>query len=84
MAHIQPEQTAAIGRGVTPPQSERVRSSLKNAEEASRHPGSLLAESDWLMSIKKAEENVPGTWKPLPWKRLLIYHELERTFNCKR
>lgn len=51
MAHIQPEQTAAIGRGVTPPQSERVRSSLKNAEEASRHPGNLLAESAWLMSI---------------------------------
>lgn len=71
MAHIQPEQTAAIGRGVTPPQSERVRSSLKNAEEASRHPGSLLAESDWLMSIKKPRKTSPALGSPFPGRDFL-------------
>lgn len=73
MAHIQPEQTAAIGRGVTPPQSERVRSSLKNAEEASRHPGSLLAESAWLMSIKKPKKTSPALGSPFPGRDFFLY-----------
>lgn len=64
MAQIKPEPTAAISRGVTPPRDERVRSSLKNAEEASRHLDGLHAESACLMPIKKPRKTSPALGSP--------------------
>ncbi len=73
MAHIQPEQTATIGCGVTPPRAERARSSIKNAEEAPRHLSSLLAESAWLMSIKKPGKTSPALGSPFLRRDSLLY-----------
>lgn len=73
MAQVKPKQTATIGRGVTPPRTERARSSIKNAEEAPRHPGSLLAESAWLMSIKKPGKTSPALGSPFLGRDSLLY-----------
>ena len=72
MAQIKPEPTAAIGREVTPPRAERVRSSIKNAEEAPRHLDSLLAESVWLMS-KKPGKTSPALGSPFYKRDYYLY-----------
>lgn len=73
MAQVKPKQTATIGRGVTPPRAERARSSIKNAEEAPRHPSSLLAESAWLMSIKKPGKTSPALGSPFYKRDYYLY-----------
>lgn len=73
MAENQPEQTVTIDCGVTPPRAERVRSSINNDEEAPRHPGSLLVESAWLMSIKKPRKTSPALGSPFLGRDFLLY-----------
>ena len=73
MAQVKPKQTATIGRGATPPRAERARSSIKNAEDASRHLGSLLAESAWLMSIKKPGKTSPALGSRFLRRDFLLY-----------
>lgn len=73
MDQIKPEQTAAIGRGATPPRAERVRSSIKNTEGAPRHLGSPLAESAWLMSIKKPRKTSPALGSPFLRRDYFLY-----------
>lgn len=73
MAQVKPKQTATIDCGVTPPRAERVRSSINNDAEAPRHPGSLLVESAWLMSIKKPRKTSPALGSPFLGRDFLLY-----------
>lgn len=57
----------------TPLRAEQDRSSIENAEEAPRYPGSLLPENAWLMSIKKPRKTSPALGSPFYKRDYYLY-----------